>query len=184
MVDGFSQVPKGMKTLISDEQQAQLSAQGFKVGEEAKVDEVYDDAPTANPYEELEVPDSVKKDFVRALLARTPFTQNYTLFGDAITLTFQTRKASVDRWCGLQEFAQHARLMRSLVKVKYDKSETRDNRALDKEIDPSTWNLFDDDSDIVYLAVMAEFQKFEDLCDLLYRNAATPDFWKGTAGRT
>ena len=180
----FKQMPAGIKSLLSDNDKDALTKAGFTVGAPAEQPAEETTAVETDPFGEAGITADDKKKFIRSLLARKPFEKEYALFGGAIKVLFATRTTANNKWCVEQSFEKRAKMAKSIVHIKYEGGETRENVAFSEDIILDNWNLFDDDADVLYYAVHQAFDEFEQLCDLLFRNASSPDFWKGTAGRT
>ena len=148
--------------------------QGFTTVAPQPLNETEDTAEDAYDPVDLEDP----REFIRTLLAGERFSKAYTLFGDTVIATLQTRTVHENEQ--LRTFSGNG--------ARYNKAALRYSLASlrlvtdDSATEVKTGSL-DELNDVLCSALIAVFRQFESLCDVLFKRADDVNFWKGTGGR-
>jgi hypothetical protein len=178
----FSEPPPGKKALTADEMQQMVSAPleaaaqilGGTVTKPGDVPETPAER-MKEKYAGVEIPEDDKKAYIRSLLSKQAFKKTYSLFGGAIAVTFRTRTAKeADSLVLSQEqpVDKHRRRMQYSVDAL--------SMVSDSKPEPVELDSLDD---VASSAVYEAFNRFEALCEEMFRRANDPDFWTRTAGR-
>jgi len=144
-------------------------------------DEVVDQQVEEEEQDDIPVAD--KQAYIRSMLAKERFTKSYELFGGALHVTLQNRLVSENELIKTKEDLTGA--YKLACSIKEIVAETGDKYLVSADLvsggDCSVDPLLDMD-DILYAALLRAFHEFEELCDILFRRASSPDFWIKIAG--
>lgn len=155
-------------------------------------EESYVKAEYTPPRPEVTVTEEDKRAFIRSLLSGERFFKTYKLFGDALQVTFKSRKVSENKLVGDTSYGdgKASERKRMVISIESMSLIPDDNGVIKTlkgvefiENDVIKETEFTDGlCDIVFYAILEAFRQFEDICDAMFKRANDYPFWKGTDG--